>query len=295
MITLYFIALFITFLAVWGFTMNVNHWSSVIPDRKARCKAHQDQCKEKWAGRKGMGTYHILPWGDGNPFSIHMPSISIRVLDPFSMGSWARTSGNWSRPCRKKRRKLKLDWRQHFSVAPKFEDFLENWKLFRWLMDVNGPSSDPYFSHNFPWCSLMIPMIPQAERQQKLLLQHELEREMEESKKNQAAWPWKDSSSWACWACWELVCWKFWWEHHPNFMGISSQFDGVHQFMIIFSHILGIYQPLQSPFWKELAQQMQEEKQRIEDMLRTLKCCPQTDFQYLSVTGGLDNHYPKIG
>jgi hypothetical protein len=33
----------------------------------------------------------------------------------------------------------------------------------------------------------MIPMIPQAERQQKLLLQHELEREMEESKKNQAA------------------------------------------------------------------------------------------------------------
>ena len=54
-------------------------------------------------------------------------------------------------------------------------------------MDVNGPSSDPYFSHNFPWCSLMIPMIPQAERQQKLLLQHELEREMEESKKNQAA------------------------------------------------------------------------------------------------------------
>jgi hypothetical protein len=74
---------------------------------KGSLQAHQDQCKEKWAGRKGMGTYHILPWGDGNPFSIHMPSISIRVLthsrwdpEPGQAGTdrdpVERKGGSWS-------------------------------------------------------------------------------------------------------------------------------------------------------------------------------------------------------
>ena len=42
---------------------------------------------------------------------------------------------------------------------------------------------------------------------------------------------------------------------------------------------------------QELAQQMQEEKQRIEDMLRTLKSCPETCFgvqTWVKLTGILD-------
>ena len=62
-------------------------------------------------------------------------------------------------------------------------------------------------------------------------------------------------------ACSEGLCWKHDGKIIPSWWFISAS-------------LFIIDWPLETR--KELAQQMQEEKQRIEDMLRTLKCCPQT-------------------
>ena len=63
--------------------MNLNHWSSVIPDRKARCKLIKTNAKKNEQEERGWVPIISYPGGmeiHGNPFSIHMPSISIRVL-----------------------------------------------------------------------------------------------------------------------------------------------------------------------------------------------------------------------
>lgn len=115
-----------------------------------------------------------------------------------------------------------------------------------------------FLALNFQWNYETMKL--QAERQQKLLLQHELEREMEESKKNQAERENQHIRS-------PSVCGS---KIHFNFFKFTDK--------CFYFKLTADWNSAGSRWVQELAQQMQEEKQRIEDMLRTLKSCPETCF-----------------
>ena len=59
--------------------MNVNHWSSVIPDRKARCKLIKTNAKKNEQEERGWVPIISYPGG----MEIHFPSICL----PFPSGS----------------------------------------------------------------------------------------------------------------------------------------------------------------------------------------------------------------